>query len=163
MPAVPDGPPPERSGRAISYRSDRELGSSHELAHGLIRNAAATDQPTAALLQDLQPRGLLDEPCALWQRVRPPANSPRPRWSRSQHHRLPDVARRRWREARFLVRCRATNYGLHAVAGKMHTMDLHATLLALMGLDHESLENTNTPDVIPTDRCRRSCGQEIFA
>jgi hypothetical protein len=30
-------------------------------------------------------------------------------------------------------------YGTHAVDGRMHTMDLHATLLALMGLDHETL------------------------
>ena len=30
-------------------------------------------------------------------------------------------------------------YGLHAVEGRMHTSDLHATLLALMGLDHEHL------------------------
>ena len=30
-------------------------------------------------------------------------------------------------------------YGIHAVEGRMHTNDLHATLLALMGLDHERL------------------------
>jgi hypothetical protein len=30
-------------------------------------------------------------------------------------------------------------FGLHAVEGQMHTNDLHATLLALMGLDHELL------------------------
>jgi len=30
-------------------------------------------------------------------------------------------------------------YGINAVAGRMHTTDLHATLLALMGLDHERL------------------------
>ena len=30
-------------------------------------------------------------------------------------------------------------FGVQAVEGKMHTMDLHATLLALMGLDHEQL------------------------
>ena len=29
--------------------------------------------------------------------------------------------------------------GLHAVDGRMHTRDLHATLLALMGLDHTQL------------------------
>ena len=29
--------------------------------------------------------------------------------------------------------------GLHAVEGQMHSTDLHATLLALMGLDHEQL------------------------
>ena len=31
------------------------------------------------------------------------------------------------------------DYGLHSVAARMHTNDLHATILALMGLDHESL------------------------
>jgi hypothetical protein len=30
-------------------------------------------------------------------------------------------------------------YGTHAVEGRMHSTDLHATLLALMGLDHERL------------------------
>jgi hypothetical protein len=30
-------------------------------------------------------------------------------------------------------------FGLHAVEGRMHTTDLHATLLALMGLDHQAL------------------------
>ena len=29
--------------------------------------------------------------------------------------------------------------GIKAVEGRMHTTDLHATLLALMGLDHEKL------------------------
>jgi len=30
-------------------------------------------------------------------------------------------------------------YGLHAIDGRMHTTDLHATLLALLGLAHERL------------------------
>jgi hypothetical protein len=30
-------------------------------------------------------------------------------------------------------------YGIRAVEGRMHTTDLHATLLALLGLDHEQL------------------------
>jgi hypothetical protein len=30
-------------------------------------------------------------------------------------------------------------YGINAVEGRMHSNDLHATLLALMGLDHERL------------------------
>ena len=30
-------------------------------------------------------------------------------------------------------------YGLKGIAARMHTTDLHATLLALMGLDHEKL------------------------
>ena len=30
-------------------------------------------------------------------------------------------------------------YGQKAIEGRMHTNDLHATLLALLGLDHEQL------------------------
>ena len=30
-------------------------------------------------------------------------------------------------------------FGLHAIEARMHTTDLHATLLALMRLDHEQL------------------------
>ena len=30
-------------------------------------------------------------------------------------------------------------YGIRAVEGRMHTNDLHATLLALLGIDHERL------------------------
>jgi hypothetical protein len=30
-------------------------------------------------------------------------------------------------------------FGLHATSGRMHTTDLHATLLALMGVDHQQL------------------------
>ena len=30
-------------------------------------------------------------------------------------------------------------YGIRAVEGRMHTNDLHATLLHLLGLDHEKL------------------------
>jgi uncharacterized protein (DUF1501 family) len=30
-------------------------------------------------------------------------------------------------------------YGIQAVEGRMHTNDLHATLLAALGLDHEKL------------------------
>jgi hypothetical protein len=31
------------------------------------------------------------------------------------------------------------DYGIKAVEGRMHTNDLHATVLALLGLDHEKL------------------------
>jgi uncharacterized protein (DUF1501 family) len=30
-------------------------------------------------------------------------------------------------------------FGIRAISGRMHTTDLHATLLALMGLDHTAL------------------------
>jgi uncharacterized protein (DUF1501 family) len=54
-------------------------------------------------------------------------------------------------------------YGRVAVEGRMHTNDLHATLLALMGIDHESLTyNYAGRDFRLTDVAGRVV-REIFA
>lgn len=110
-----------------------------DLHKGLIRNSAATDQPTAALLADLDQRGLLDETLVLFG---------------SEFGRLPTAQGVDGRDHNITgypmwlagagvkpgFSFGATDeYGRHAVEGRMHTNDLHATLLALMGLDHESL------------------------
>jgi hypothetical protein len=111
----------------------------NNLHQGLIRNSAATDQPTAALLQDLEQRGLLDETLVLFG---------------SEFGRLPTAQGVDGRDHNITgypmwlagagvkpgFSYGATDeYGLHAVEGRMHTNDLHATLLALLGLDHERL------------------------
>lgn len=109
------------------------------LHQGLIRNSAATDQPTAALLADLESRGLLDETLVLFG---------------SEFGRLPTAQGPDGRDHNitgypmWLAGAgvkpgfsfgSTDEYGQHAVEGRMHTNDLHATLLALMGLDHEKL------------------------
>jgi hypothetical protein len=109
------------------------------LHQGLIRNSAATDQPTAALLADLDQRGLLDETLVLFG---------------SEFGRLPTSQGQDGRDHNITgypmwlagagvkkgFSYGATDeYGLNAVEGRMHSTDLHATLLALMGLDHERL------------------------
>ena len=109
------------------------------LHQGLIRNSAAVDQPAAALLTDLQQRGLLDETLVVFG---------------SEFGRLPTAQGVDGRDHNitgypmFLAGAgvkkgfsygNTDEYGQHAVEGKMHTTDLHATLLALMGLDHEKL------------------------
>ncbi len=109
------------------------------LHQGLIRNCAATDQPTAALLQDLQQRGMLEDTLVLFG---------------SEFGRLPTAQGPDGRDHNITgypmwlagagvkegFSYGATDeYGTHAVEGRMHTTDLHATLLALMGLDHEKL------------------------
>jgi len=111
----------------------------NNLHKGLIANCAATDQPTAALLADLEQRGLLDETLVLFG---------------SEFGRMPTAQGQDGRDHNITgypmwlagagvkpgFSYGATDeYGLHAVEGRMHTTDLHATLLALMGLDHESL------------------------
>ena len=111
----------------------------NNLHRDLIKNSAATDQPTAALLDDLGQRGLLDDTLVLFGSEfgrMPTAQGPDgrdhnitgyPMWlagagvKKGYSHGATD------------------EYGLHAVAGRMHTTDLHATLLALMGLEHDQL------------------------
>lgn len=109
------------------------------LHKGLTGNCAATDQPTAALLADLEQRGLLDETLVLFGSEfgrLPTAQGPDGR-----DHNITGYPM--WMTGAGVKRgfsYGATDeYGLHAVEGRMHINDLHATLLALMGLDHEAL------------------------
>jgi Protein of unknown function (DUF1501) len=110
-----------------------------DLHKGLIRNCAATDRPTAALLADLEQRGLLDETLVLFGSEfgrLPTAQGPDGR-----DHNITGYPM--WLAGAGVKKgfsYGATDeYGLHAVEGRMHSTDLHATLLALMGLDHEKL------------------------
>jgi hypothetical protein len=109
------------------------------LHKGLIENCAATDQPTAALLADLEQRGLLDETLVLFGSEfgrLPTAQGPDGR-----DHNITGYPM--WLAGAGVKKgysYGATDeFGRAAVDGRMHTMDLHATLLALLGLDHESL------------------------
>ncbi len=109
------------------------------LHQGLIRNGAATDQPTAALLADLDQRGLLDETLVLFG---------------SEFGRLPSSQGQDGRDHNItgypmwlagagvkqgFSYGASDDYGIHAVEGRMHSTDLHSTILALMGLNHEKL------------------------
>jgi hypothetical protein len=111
----------------------------NNLHRDLIKNSAATDQPTAALLDDLGQRGLLDETLILFGSEfgrMPTAQGPDGR-----DHNITGYPM--WLAGAGVKKgfsFGATDeYGLHAVEGRMHTTDLHATLLSLMGLDHENL------------------------
>jgi hypothetical protein len=111
----------------------------NNLHKGLIDRCRSIDQPTAALLSDLEQRGLLDETIVLFG---------------SEFGRLPTSQGVDGRDhnitgySMFLAGAgvkkgfsygATDEYGIRAVEGRMHTNDLHATLLALLGLDHERL------------------------
>jgi len=111
----------------------------NNLHKGLINNSAATDQPTAALLTDLEQRGLLEDTLVLFGSEfgrQPTAQGPDGR-----DHNITGYPM--WLAGAGVkpgYTYGATDeYGVHAVEGRMHTTDLHATLLALMGLEHEEL------------------------
>jgi len=109
------------------------------LHQGLLKGCAATDQPAAALLSDLERRGLLDETLVLFGSEfgrLPTAQGPDGR-----DHNI--TAYPMWLAGAGVRRGfsfgETDEYGLQTVKGGMHVTDLHATLLALLGLNHERL------------------------
>lgn len=111
----------------------------NNLHKGLIANSAAVDQPTAALLTDLEQRGLLDETLVLFGSEF--GRQPTSQGPDGRDHNITGYPM--WLagagvKAGFSYGS-TDEYGIHAVEGRMHTNDLHATLLALMGLEHEQL------------------------
>ncbi len=109
------------------------------LHQGLIRNCAYTDQPIAALLDDLKQRGLLEDTLVLFGSEF--GRLPTAQGSDGRDHNITGYPM--WLTGAGVKPGfsygSTDEYGLHAVEGRMHTTDLHATLLALMGLDHERL------------------------
>ena len=111
----------------------------NNLHRGLLNRTKSVDQPVAALLSDLEQRGMLEDTLVLFG---------------SEFGRLPQAQGPDGRDHNITgypmwlagagvkqgFSYGATDeYGREAVEGRMHTNDLHATILALMGLNHEAL------------------------
>jgi hypothetical protein len=105
---------------------------------GLAQNV---DQPIAALLQDLKQRGLLEETLVVWTTEfgRTPFNNTADAKGREHHP---------WAFSSWLagagvkggsVHGSTDEHGLRAVEKPVHVHDFQATILHLMGFDHERL------------------------
>jgi hypothetical protein len=107
--------------------------------HG--RHSAEVDQPIAALLSDLDQRGLLEETLVLWggEFGRMPFSEGQGAPGRNHN----PYGFSMWMAGGGVRGGTAygetDEFGFEAVAGKTHLHDLHATILHLMGLDHEAL------------------------
>ena len=105
---------------------------------GLAKNV---DQPIAALLRDLQQRGLLDDTLVVWTTEfgRTPFNNTADAKGREHH----PWAFSSWLAGagvkRGIVHGATDEHGLRAVEQPVHVHDFHATILHLMGFDHERL------------------------
>jgi hypothetical protein len=123
-----------------SKRSSCQLWDQHGgLKTELPANCAATDKPIAGLLADLKVRGLLKDTLVLWGGEfgrTPTAENADGR----EHHPFGFTM---WLAGAGvkggLVHGATDEFGWHAVEDKVHVHDLHATLLHLLGLDHEKL------------------------
>jgi hypothetical protein len=119
-----------------SYKWDQHSGLRKDHA----RNAAEVDKPIAALITDLKRRGLLEDTLVLWGGEF--GRTPTEQGNRDGRDHNPHAV------SMFLagggVRGglrygRTDDYGYYAVEDKVHFHDLHATILHLLGLDHERL------------------------
>jgi hypothetical protein len=110
-----------------------------------IKNCAATDQASAALVRDLKQRGLLDDTLVIWggEFGRTPMVETNPALGRSlgrDHH---PQAYTMWMAGGGIkpgmTYGTTDEMGFHIVDKPVHVHDLQATLLHCMGFDHERL------------------------
>jgi hypothetical protein len=132
--------------RGVRFVELIDTGSSGNWdAHGdmlthepLARNI---DQPIAALIQDLKTRGLFDETLIVWTTEfgRTPFNNTADAKGREHH----PWAFSSWLAGagvkRGVVHGTTDEIGLRAAEKPVHVRDFHATILRLMGFDHERL------------------------
>ncbi|WP_406694663.1 DUF1501 domain-containing protein [Singulisphaera sp. Ch08] len=106
-------------------------------AHG--RNAAAVDKPIAGLLADLKGRDLLKDTLVIWGGEF--GRAPYAQGSDGRDHNAKGYSL--WMAGGGvrggLAFGRTDDYGYEAVDDKVHVHDWHATILHLLGLDHQKL------------------------
>ncbi len=111
-----------------------------DLKGGHGRNALATDLPIAGLLRDLKQRGLLHDTLVIWggEFGRTPAREGKA--DGRDHHPFGFTMWLAGGGTRGGSTYGATDeFGWDAVENRVHVHDLHATILHLLGLDHERL------------------------
>ncbi len=132
--------------RGVRFLELIDVGSSNNWdSHGNMadheRLAKAIDLPIAGLLKDLKQRGMLDRTLVVWTSE----------FGRTPFHQVADHAGREHHNLVFsswlagggvkggFVHGCSDEHGILPAEGAVDTHDLHATMLHLMGLDHERL------------------------
>jgi hypothetical protein len=101
-----------------------------------------TDQPSAALVVDLKRRGLLDDTLVVWggEFGRSPVGQgdiDTPEYGRDHHPRCFTMWMAGGGVKPGISYGETDEYGFNIVEGGVHIHDLHATMLHLLGIDHE--------------------------
>lgn len=147
-----DGGPTDNYGRAclmarrMSEAGVRFVQVSHaywdqhsELKEKHTELAAEVDKPIAGLLKDLKQRGLLDDTLVIWGGEF--GRTPTAQGNNGRDHN--PHAFTWWLAGGGVKRGfsfgESDEFGFYAAQDKVHVHDLHATLLHLLGLDHERL------------------------
>ncbi|WP_020475993.1 DUF1501 domain-containing protein [Zavarzinella formosa] len=114
-----------------------------DVTGGVKRQAGATDQPAAALLQDLKNNGLLDETLVIWGgefgRTAYGQGNLSGGFGRDHHPRCFSMWLAGGGVKKGTVIGKTDDFGYNVAERPVHVNDLHATILQLMGVDHKKL------------------------
>jgi uncharacterized protein (DUF1501 family) len=126
--------------QVISGSGDTKDWDHHDDAYeGTMRQARKTDQPVAALLEDLEKRGLLDETLVVW--TGEFGRTPTSQGGKGRDHNPNGYSM--WMAGGGInggkIIGATDEIGLRAIDDKLHMHDIHATMLSLLGLDHRKL------------------------
>ena len=132
--------------RGVRFIELIDVGSSGNWdSHGNMadheRLAKAVDRPIAGLLADLKRRGMLDRTLVVWTTEfgRTPFNQSAEHPGREHHNLVFSSWLAGGGVKGGVIHGRSDDHGIGPVEGAVHTHDLHATMLATLGLDHERL------------------------
>jgi uncharacterized protein (DUF1501 family) len=126
--------------QVISGSGDSKDWDHHDDAYeGTLRQARKVDQPIAALLADLESRGLLEQTLVLWSGEF--GRTPSSQGGKGRDHNPNGFSL--WMAGGGIrggqVIGATDELGLRAAEDRVHMHDVHATMLALMGMDHRRL------------------------
>jgi hypothetical protein len=122
------------------YYGNGQPWDTHNNHHDAVRKLAASiDKPIAALLTDLKQRGLLDDTLVIWggEFGRTPTSENGDGRDHNHYGFTMWLAGGGVRGG--MTYGETDDFGFRAVQNKVHVHDLHATLLHLLGFDHEKL------------------------
>ena len=132
--------------RGVRFIELIDSGSSNNWdAHGNMMEhvplARNVDRPIAGLIRDLKSRGMLDETLVVWTTEfgRTPYNSQPNAAGREHHHQCFSSWMAGGGVKGGMVHGATDEYGIAVTDGLVHVHDFHATILHLLGIDHEKL------------------------
>jgi hypothetical protein len=130
----------ERGVRFVEVFSPVSWDHHEKIRSGLPANCAAVDVPIAGLLKDLRARGLLEDTLVIWggEFGRTPTAEGVDGRDHHPHGFTMWLAGGGVKAG--LVHGSTDEFGWYAQDPKVHVHDLHATILHLMGIDHERLK-----------------------
>ena len=141
---LPAGAPARRARRAVHPALSPGLGPARQPAQGHPDHARSVDQPSAALVKDLEQRGLLDDTLVIWGGEFGRTNYSQGKltkenYGRDHHPRCFTMWMAGGGVKAGLTYGETDEFGYNVVRDPVHVHDFQATLLHLLGIDHEQL------------------------